>query len=419
MPNFVDLFAGCGGLSLGLTQAGWTGRFAVEHHPDAFETLRSNLLTGRTKRFVWPRWLEQRPWSIQDLLAEHERDLAALRGSITLTTGGPPCQGYSTAGRRNPKDSRNKLVKHYLRFVELVAPDFLLLENVVGFTTGFRVEGRDGAERRTRAASDDLAKSLDELGYEVRSDILNCADWGVPQRRLRFIAMAVRRGVAVCRQANDLMAHFKQHRPLFLSALGLPTDRHVTTAEALDDLRTTGRNRVPDPDHPRFECVDYQAVTQPTGYLACVRNGMGDDTPNSLRLPKHRPATAARFEQILAGQVRGRSLPPAKRQEYGMKKHTFIPLAADMPSPTMTTLPDDFLHYSEPRILTVREMARLQSFPDWYRFEGKYTTGGPMRAKDCPRYTQVGNAVPPLLSRALGAALLDARRRGRTRRPPA
>ena len=75
------------------------------------------------------------------------------------------------------------------------------------------------------------------------------------------------------------------------------------------------------------------------------------------------------------------------------------------PAPTITTLPDDVLHYSEPRILTVRESARLQSFPDWFQFKGKYTTGGDRRTKECPRYTQVGNAVPPYLARAIGSAL--------------
>ena len=77
-------------------------------------------------------------------------------------------------------------------------------------------------------------------------------------------------------------------------------------------------------------------------------------------------------------------------------------------APTITTLPDDVLHYCEPRILTVRECARIQSFPDWFRFEGKYTTGGKERVKECPRYTQVGNAVPPLLAKAIGVAVTNA-----------
>jgi len=94
------------------------------------------------------------------------------------------------------------------------------------------------------------------------------------------------------------------------------------------------------------------------------------------------------------------------RAKFGLKKHRIYPMSAWEPAPTITTLPDDVLHYSEPRILTVRESARLQSFPDWFRFRGKFTTGGAMRTKECPRYTQVGNAVPPLLAEAVGLAVV-------------
>lgn len=94
------------------------------------------------------------------------------------------------------------------------------------------------------------------------------------------------------------------------------------------------------------------------------------------------------------------------RLEIGTKKQAITVLNADEPSKTLTTLPDDLLHYSEPRILTVREMARIQSFPDSFDILGKYTTGGERRTQECPRYTQVGNAVPPLLGEALGFTIL-------------
>ena len=96
------------------------------------------------------------------------------------------------------------------------------------------------------------------------------------------------------------------------------------------------------------------------------------------------------------------------REKYGLKKHRLHPMSELDPAPTITTLPDDILHYAEPRILTVRESARIQSFPDWYHFQGKFTTGGVRRKQECPRYTQVGNAVPPLLGRAIGLAILEA-----------
>src|SRR3546814_20852229 len=89
------------------------------------------------------------------------------------------------------------------------------------------------------------------------------------------------------------------------------------------------------------------------------------------------------------------------RRSYWLKKHRIYPMSPTDPAPTITTLPDDVLHYSAPRILTVRESARLQSFPDWFQFQGKFTTGGDRPTRECPRYTQVGNAVPPHPPRAL------------------
>ena len=127
---------------------------------------------------------------------------------------------------------------------------------------------------------------------------------------------------------------------------------------------------------------------------------------DSMRLANHTEAVKARFALILKQCRRGVNLSEADRDRFGISKHRTLPMDPDQPAPTLTTLPDDVLHYSEPRILTVREYARLQSFPDWYEFKGKYTTGGDRRKKDCPRYTQVGNAVPPLLASGIGHALM-------------
>src|SRR3546814_4908419 len=112
-----------------------------------------------------------------------------------------------------------------------------------------------------------------------------------------------------------------------------------------------------------------------------------------------------RFARILAECRRGVRMDDNARRSYGLKKHRIYPMSPTDPAPTITTLPDDVLHYSEPRILTVRESARLQSFPDWFQFKGKFTTGGDRRTRECPRYTQVGNAVPPPLARAHGTAI--------------
>jgi DNA (cytosine-5)-methyltransferase 1 len=130
-----------------------------------------------------------------------------------------------------------------------------------------------------------------------------------------------------------------------------------------------------------------------------------DGKMDSMRVARHRDDVLERFGRILAECRRGVRMDDASRKTYGLKKHRIYPMASNEPAPTVTTLPDDILHYSEPRILTVRECARLQSFPDWFAFKGKFTTGGDRRTKECPRYTQVGNAVPPHLARAIGVAL--------------
>lgn len=105
--------------------------------------------------------------------------------------------------------------------------------------------------------------------------------------------------------------------------------------------------------------------------------------------------------------VLGKTISKEDREQLGIKKHAITPLDEALPSATITTLPDDIIHYSEPGILTVRENARLQTFPDWFKFTGNYTTGGKKRKQDCPRYTQVGNAVPPLFAEAIGQTLKD------------
>ena len=137
-PAFVDAFAGCGGLSLGLLRSGWRGMFAIEKDAFAFGTLKANLIDESARhRYEWPGWLAQKPWTIESLMDAHGPTLANLRGQVDLLAGGPPCQGFSSAGRRRKADPRNKLVKKYLAFVALVQPAMVLIENVRGITFDF------------------------------------------------------------------------------------------------------------------------------------------------------------------------------------------------------------------------------------------------------------------------------------------
>ena len=134
-PTFADAFAGCGGLSLGLMRAGWRGLFAIERDPFAFETLSTNLLLGNGRfQYDWPDGIEERAWDINSLLSERREALADLRGKVDLLAGGPPCQGFSGAGRRRRDDPRNRLFEAYLELVDILDPPFMLVENVRGFT---------------------------------------------------------------------------------------------------------------------------------------------------------------------------------------------------------------------------------------------------------------------------------------------
>jgi DNA (cytosine-5)-methyltransferase 1 len=187
--EFVDAFAGCGGLSLGLLQAGLIGRFAIEHDKFAFETLRTNLLTkGRSYKFTWPRWLPKEPVSIDKLLNDHEGELKALRGSIDLLVGGPPCQGFSSAGRRRHDDPRNKLFASYLRIVAILQPRAVLIENVRGFTMDFEPDAV------VRNFSHELRQRL-STNYDVFEELLDLSQFGVPQLRTRLFLLAFEPGL--------------------------------------------------------------------------------------------------------------------------------------------------------------------------------------------------------------------------------
>jgi DNA (cytosine-5)-methyltransferase 1 len=414
--TFTDLFAGCGGLSLGLTMAGWNGLFGIEFREDAFRTYNANLVDGPRIKMAWPNWLERRPWCVSDLLEAHREELQALRGRIDLVCGGPPCQGFSFSGKRNPRDPRNRLYLRYIEFVSIVQPRVLLLENVPGFSVPHGAKARaqrDGYRkgRARKSGAEQLRQSLEHT-YTVDDCLISAADFGVPQIRDRYFAVGVRKDIVrhlpdgwACELAYGVREHLLSKR-----GLGF---RHVTTREALRDLEIHDYHRCVVDYMPDESCrsksgflqLRYRAPRSPNRYIRAMRTGMNGHAPNSLRLARHAPEIERRFQRILDSFPSGRRLNESERHRLGLRKLRIVPLDATRPAHTLTTLPDDLLHYAEPRILTVREYARLQSFPDWFEFHGKYTTGGDRRAVECPRYTQIGNAVPPLVAEAWGLAL--------------
>lgn len=393
-PSFIDLFAGCGGLSLGLTTAGFDCRLAVEAHDDAFATYRRNLIDKASNAHSWPDWLDIGPQDIVKLVAEHSTELRSMRGKIDLIAGGPPCQGFSMNGRRNPDDPRSRMVDAYLDIVDLVRPPLVLIENVRGFVSMPHASGGTYA--------DAVRHRLGELGYDAWSDVLIASDFGVPQRRPRYICIAATKGSL---PGIDPLSRLRALRRSFLASKGLTLDE-VSVGDALSDL-TAGASAVLDPEwgDRGYSAVARRDDVPLSAFQKLMRKGSCGQ-PTDRRLPRHSAQTIARMRTILETCAPGTNLKPDDRKRLGIGKRSTTPLSADAPAPTITTLPDDFIHYADPRTMSVRELARLQSFPDWFSFEGPYTTGGDRRQSACPRYTQVGNAVPPMLGEAIGLVLL-------------
>ncbi len=396
-PVFIDLFAGCGGLSLGLKRAGWRGLFAVEKDAYAFATSDANFNGHPQYDYEWPEEIERCPWDIGELLATRSEILASYAGKVDLVAGGPPCQGFSHAGRRKANDPRNQLFEDYLRFVDLVKPKIVLVENVRGFDSTF---ANDGTPKNFAA----LLKARLGVDYDCVSEVIRASDFGVPQARPRFILVGVRKGDAAARRLASFFADLARASAGFLGKRGLPL--RPSSRDAISDLEVERNACVVCPDSKGFKAIAYKGPR--SEFQKVMRDGFSG-APSDTRLAKHRPDIQARFQEIIkASREEGRlavTISKEVRARFGLKKmaiRVLDPLAA---SPTITSLPDDLLHYSEPRTLTVRENARLQTFPDWFVFRGRYTTGGERRRTEIPRFTQVANAVPPLLAEQIGEAL--------------
>ena len=400
-PTFIDLFAGCGGLSLGLLQAGWTGLFAVEHDSNAFETLHHNLVKKEAgKHFNWPQWLPQTPHSINDVLEIYWQNLIDLKGNVDMIVGGPPCQGFSSAGRRDPLDPRNRLVESYLKMVCIIKPKIVLIENVKGITLDFKDEkSQDG---KWNYASWIAGRLSDE--YIVSSKTVDTSLYGVPQRRQRFFIIAIRKDIFTSEAPNPFDELERDRFRFLLRKGGIQVP--VSSRSAISDLEIQRNGIVPSLDTRGFSEISY------SGPLTTFQKILHKDSNTSVRdtrLAKHKPHISTRFTRIIKNcHENGRlnvSLSAEFKAILGLRKCAIRVLDPDSPAPTITSMPDDLLHYSEPRTLTVRENARIQSFPDWFEFKGKYTSGGDRRKREVPRFTQVANAVPPFMAEAIGLVL--------------
>ena len=357
----VDLFCGAGGLSCGLEMTGRIRVVAgVEQDPNAHATFRANHPAARAT---------DAPADIHELTGEGLLE-ACGESTVDLVVGGPPCQGFSNAGYRDPADLRNSLVFQFVRMVAELRPRFLVMENVVGMAS-FRITSEEFVMER-------LARELEALGYRLNIDagepeswrraIVNAADFGVPQRRRRILVLGRLEGEAEPRLQPTHVA------PELAEQAGLPP--WIPVGDALSDL----------PEPVKDEPQPFGRTRKLSEFARAMREGaraLPDHVPT-----RHRPDMVERME----AQPIGTPL-------YDTWAHAWVRLDPARTSPTVKENHNaPFVHPSRPRVTTPRECARLQSFPDRFAFTGPKSR----------KLVQIGNAVPPLLGKAIGLAVLEA-----------
>ncbi len=373
-PIAIDLFAGAGGLSLGFEQAGFDVAAAVEVDPVHCAIHKFNFPSTT----VIPR-------SVVGLSADEIRSAAGLgKRQIDCVFGGSPCQGFSLIGQRALEDPRNRLVLEFVRLVSQLDARSFVFENVKGLTVG-----------NHKAFLTELVKAFDEVGYSMRLPwtVLDAADYGVPQHRERLILMGTRKGVEPPEYPDPTVNAADAKRWI----LGLPIG--PTCAEAIGDL----------PDVDQFETlseVDFLKAAlfgKPSVYareLRCsevgawhrgdVRNWEEGILTSSART-LHTEISRRRFLETPSGGVE-----PISRFYKLSPRGLSNTLRAGTDSARGAFTSPRPIHFLYPRCITVREMARLHGFPDWFRFHATKWHGA----------RQIGNAVPPPLGRAIAGSLL-------------
>ena len=350
----VELFAGAGGLSIGLERAGIHVVIANEIMPDFAATLAANHPDTNVIND-----------DIHKIDFKSELKKLGLE-SVDVLSGGPPCQGFSTIGSKNRKDPRNSLFYEYLRAVAETNPKYTIFENVSGFKRMY-----DGFAYET------LVKELDELGYDTKCQILNAADYGAPQIRYRTIVLGWKRGLTPVVFPAPTNGEKEGQKP------------YLTLMEAISDLPHIGAG----------ESSDIYATEPQNEYQRRMRG-------NQTVLHEHNASNyGEKMQEILRTIPEGGSikdLPMRLRPRSGYC-NTYARLLPDEPSPTITRnfgTPSSSrcVHPFQPRALSTREGARLQGFPDNYIFVGGKQS----------KNLQIGNAVPPILGEAIATVVRNA-----------
>jgi len=356
--NAIDIYAGCGGLSLGLKLAGWNVRYALDWDKHACSTHSNNFpeCSGECA-------------DVREISGE--RILERANAPIDLVAGGPNCQGVSQRGLRSPDDPRNFMLPEFVRIVDEIRPRAFMFENVPGI-----------AHRHNYDFLCRVFETFSKLGYDCGADVLLAADFGVPQLRYRFFLIGVRTGEPVTFP-----------RPTH----GTPKNPFVSVQQAIRDLPYIGADRQADeplPYGPDQGLSEYQKFAR-RGCDAVHNHCCSATEAINLERASFVPE-GGNWKNIPAGLL------PDRFFACRMTDHstTYARLRWDMPSFTITSLFGNitagaFTHPEANRALSIREGARLQSFPDSFIFKGPRNS----------QYRQIGNAVPPLLAQAVAGHL--------------
>lgn len=435
MPYAVDLFCGAGGCSEGLIQAGFHILFSSDISDMVEKTYvnrhkQLGLIQGKNTWFERADIRDLTGDRIYECISNLEIFKEDKVPEIDLMIGGPSCQGFSRAGRRDKSDPRNMLFGEYVRVISQIKPKYIVLENVEGFVdmqfVGYK--GITGITYPDGSVTPDILRSeLNEIGYDtLQPRILNAADYGVPQRRNRIIFMGYRKGLTPPQYPEPTTK----------------SDEQLTLTDAIGDLISISKTRkkvcpiltqyqqdsingrTPDIDgkpipSKKIMNNEYSKISQiveerfslfeegETG-TAIKRRVMEfgiDISKKPALIELCSDALRLTPEETVKYYKKG-NVSKEDAEILLTKKNIRQRWRSDQPSATVVTIADDYISPWEARTFSVREMARLQSFDDSFEFLGKRTTGGLKRRVEVPQFTQVGNAVPPLLAKAVAEEII-------------
>lgn len=505
LRKHVELFAGCGGMAIGMESAGFELTFANEVSPMASNTFAYNLLgvkihqQSEKVKWIHSRYSrEQYDKRLRENLLSHKAeenseiindpklsclekcllvgDIRHLRdkfaeigvsdpynGDLDLVSGGPPCQSFSLAGKRERNNYKNSLPLDFAEICEMLNPKIVLMENVKGILSAF-------TENETRYyAWFEVAKAFAIKGFAPLCMLINSKYFGIAQNRPRYIMLAFRQDIfqqlsiiyqdnEIIKNINDFVAKAMRNKKLNATDLkyydieknadlfngnilpkpiSFEKNTWYSVFDAIDDLMSGGVNKKSAYVHginTMFQTKSEQVRSLQNHNVRNHSKKIKDrflfyqilnhinDKKDIVQKEKKKGNTISRklIKEIYrelrnSGRELSNIFKSKKQFEEFInsveltKKHSQRALIKGNPAPAQLTIPDDICHYSpyENRVLTVREMARIQSFPDSFVFCSKETTGGKNRSYEVPQYTQVGNAVPPKLAFHLGEHIFN------------